>query len=77
MKCKTDYLKGNNEDLEAILEYFQRIDQRCEASLGELNQNRELTSSLVVAQFIEELEDVENRSDNSAVAAMLIKPTHI
>lgn len=77
MKCKTDYLNENNEDLQEILEYYQRIDQRCQASLDELNQNKELTSSLVVAQFIEQLEDVENKSDNSAVAAMLIKPTHI
>lgn len=77
MKYKTDYLNDNDDDLRGILEHFQRIDQRCQASLDELNQNREMTSSCVVAQFIEQIEDVENKSDNRTVAAMLIKPTYV
>ena len=75
MKYKTTYFNGDNRELQAALEHFQKIDQRCQSLLDELNDNHELTSTGIVARFIEQLENIESTGDNGAIAAMMIKPT--
>lgn len=78
MKYKTNYFnENNNEELQMSLKHFQKIDQCCQLSFDELNQNRALTSSAIVIQFIEQLDNIESQSDNSTIAKMLVRPIHI
>ena len=70
---KIDYLENNLEDMNSVLEHFRMIDSQCQSSILALNHNRELTSSVVVAQFVEELNGLENKTNQSVLAAMFVK----
>jgi len=72
IKYKTNYINTNKEDINAALERFQMLDNKCQSSLDELDQNHELTSSLIVAKFIEQLTGIENEGDDSTIAAIFI-----
>jgi hypothetical protein len=50
------------------------IDDRCQSALDKLNENHELTSSVTVAQFVEDLHGAENKNKDKAIAAMIAKP---
>jgi hypothetical protein len=67
---KTTFVEKNNEDLNSILEHFRMIDARCQSSLDTLDQNRALTSSALVANFIEKLDGLEIDNRGSAIAAI-------
>jgi hypothetical protein len=73
MKYKTNFLSTNSDDFNAALEHFQKLDSKCQASLDALGKNHELTSSLMVARFIEELTGLDD-GENSTIAAILVKP---
>jgi hypothetical protein len=73
MKYKTNYLSTNTDDINVVLERFQMLDNKCQSSLNGLDQNHHLTSSLIVAQFIEQLTGIENEGDNSTIAAIFLK----
>jgi hypothetical protein len=74
IKHKTSHIENNNENLDFTLEYFRMIDIRCQVSLDKLDKNHELTSSILVTQFLEELDGVEDKNRNTAIASIFIKP---
>jgi hypothetical protein len=71
IKYKTNSIE-NNENVSSILEHFQMIDTQCQSSYDELRRERELTTSAVVAQFIKDLNGLENRNDTSIISVLVI-----
>jgi len=53
------------------------IDDQCQSSLNILHENHELTSSAMVAQFIEDLNGLENKNTKSIISAMFAKPSTV
>ncbi|CAF0765528.1 unnamed protein product [Rotaria sp. Silwood1] len=74
---KTNYVENNSEHLNSILEHFHIIDAQCQSSLKTLEQNRELTSSKMVAQFTRELNEVESKNDNIISSTMFTKSSEV
>ncbi|CAF1581987.1 unnamed protein product [Adineta ricciae] len=76
---KTNYAEknANEQNLGALLEHFQNIDQQCQSSLEALSQNRELTSSAVVEQFVYEISGLENKNSQSIISAMFAKSSEV
>jgi hypothetical protein len=72
---KTDYLESNKEDINSVLEHFRMIDAQLKTSLDALHRNNELTGSEIVAQFIEDLEGLENKNNDSVISSMFAKPS--
>jgi hypothetical protein len=58
---------NNDQNLQAVLEHFHRIDDQCRSAEERLGRNRNLPSSAVVTQFLRELEELENRDNDSVV----------
>lgn len=75
LKHKTNYLENNNntENFDSIIEHYQLIDNQCQSSLDELDQNHQLTSSVTVIQFVEGLEGLENRTKDTVLKAIITK----
>jgi len=71
IKHKTSYIENNNENSDSILEHFRMIDDRCQSALDKLDKNHELTSSVTVAQFVEDLHGAENKDKDMAIVAMI------
>ncbi len=74
IKHKTSHIENNNENLDFTLEYFRMIDIRCQSSVNTLNQNHQLTSSILVTQFVQDLDGLEDKNKNRAIGSILIKP---
>jgi formate dehydrogenase maturation protein FdhE len=53
------------------------MDAQCQQSLDQLNENRELTSSAMVATFVEQLERLESKDRPSVISAMFSKPSEV
>lgn len=79
LKHKTNYLENSetNLDLQSVLEHFRIIDSQCQGSLHELNNNNLLTSSDIVVQFIDEIQGIENKTNESVIETIMIKPTTV
>jgi hypothetical protein len=77
LKHKTTYTESNKEDLDLVLEHFHMIDDQCQSSLDALNKGHELTSSLIVAQFNEDLYKLEYKHHHSIISAMFAKPAEV
>ncbi|CAF1584685.1 unnamed protein product [Adineta ricciae] len=76
---KTNYaeMNANKQDLSSLFEYFRSIDQQCQSSLKTLSQNRELTASAVVQQFLDEIDGLENENyDAGCLKKSLSKASH-
>ncbi|UJR35134.1 hypothetical protein I4U23_027905 [Adineta vaga] len=71
---KTTYAEKNQDkDFDSLLEQFRMVDEQCKSSLEALDQNQELTSSRVVAQFVEQIQGIENKNNPSVISAMFTK----
>jgi len=56
-----------------MLDHFRMIDNQCNMSIKELNHNHGLTASDIVAQFIEDINGLENRNEKSIITALIAK----
>ena len=77
LKHKTSYAESNKENLDLVLEHFHMIDDHCQLALDALNQDHKLTSSLIVAQFNEDLYKLEDKPHQSIIPAMFAKPAKV
>lgn len=77
IKHKTNHFENNPENFNYILEHFQMIDNRCQASLDEINHHHELTTSRIIEQFIDDLNGLENQTKDSAISAMFIQGSEV
>ncbi|CAF0762654.1 unnamed protein product [Adineta steineri] len=73
LKFKTTYLENNNEDMNSVLERFRLIDSKCDSKWEAFHENEELTSSLTVEQFIDDLHGIENNNAEDIIREMLVK----
>ncbi|CAF1155545.1 unnamed protein product [Adineta ricciae] len=71
---KTKYIEknANGQDFSSLLEHFQDMDQQCQSSLEALDKNRELTSSAVIEQFVDELNRCGNNKYEDSVLTSLL-----
>ncbi|CAF4301457.1 unnamed protein product, partial [Adineta steineri] len=57
-----------------ILEHFHMLDNRCLTSLEAFKHNAKLPSSITVKRFIDELNGLENKTNNGdAITPMFTK----
>ena len=70
---KTNCIESNDQNERSTFEHFRMMDTQCQTSFDRLKQNHELTSSLIIAQFIEELNGLENKGDYNSIAAMFVR----
>jgi hypothetical protein len=56
-----------------MLDHFRMIDNQCNMSIKELNHNHQLNSSDIIAQFIEDINGLENRNDKNIITALIAK----
>jgi len=77
LKHKTNHFENNSENFNFILEHFQMIDNRCQASLDEINQHHELTTSSIIEQFLNDLNGLENSTKDKTISAMFMKGSEV
>jgi len=53
------------------------IDTKCQSSYDELSRERELTTSAIVTQFIEDLNGLEKKNETSIISAMFINSSSV
>ncbi|CAF1468459.1 unnamed protein product [Adineta steineri] len=71
---KTNHIENNNENFNPILEHFHMLDNRCLTSLEAFKHNAKLPSSITVKRFIDDLNELENKTNNGdAVPPMFTK----
>ena len=71
---KTNYAEKNTngQDMSSLLEHFRGLDHQCQSSLDALDKNRELTSSAVIEQFVDELNRYGNNKYEDSVLTSLL-----
>jgi hypothetical protein len=63
--------------MNSLLEHFRMIDNQLKSSLDSLTENHELTASELVAQFLEELNELENKNHDSVISVLFTRSSEV